>query len=117
MSNTTQDVLGHHLECFGKADLDGIMEDYTDDSIVFTPVGTVRGVDGIRGALGPLLEEFRKPGASFEMTLQDVQDDTAFIVWKAESADNVYEMGTDTFVVRDGKIARQTFAAVIKPKG
>jgi len=29
---------------------------------------------------------------------------------------NVYEVGTDTFVVRDGKIVAQSFAARITPK-
>jgi hypothetical protein len=48
---------------------------------------------------------------SFEMTTQSVEGDVAYIVWKAETADNVYEMGTDTFVVRSGKIVAQSFAA------
>jgi len=34
-----------------------------------------------------------------------------------ETADNVYEMGTDTFVVRDGKIVAQSLAGKITPKG
>jgi hypothetical protein len=29
----------------------------------------------------------------------------------------VYEMATDTFVVRDGKIVAQSFAGKITPKG
>ena len=31
-------------------------------------------------------------------------------------ADNVYEMATDTFVVRDGKIVAQSFTSKITPK-
>ena len=34
----------------------------------------------------------------------------------AETADNRYEIGTDTFVVKDGKIVTQTFAGKITPK-
>ena len=41
----------------------------------------------------------------------------AYILWTAETADNVYEMATDTFVVRDGKILAQSFAAKLTPKG
>ena len=37
--------------------------------------------------------------------------------WKAETADNSYEMGIDTFVIRDGKIAYQSFCGKIVPKG
>ena len=35
----------------------------------------------------------------------------------AETADNVYELATDTFVVRDGKIVTQTFVGKLVPKG
>jgi len=117
MSKTTEQVLGHHLECFGGGNLDGIMEDFTEDSVVLTPMGAAKGLDAIRGFFVPMFAEFAKPGASFEMLFQDVRDDVALIVWKAETADNVYELGTDTFFVRDGKIARQTFAGKIVPKG
>jgi hypothetical protein len=54
---------------------------------------------------------------SFEMLRQTVEGDYAYIVWTAETADNVYELATDTFVVRDGKIAAQSFAGKITPKG
>jgi hypothetical protein len=36
--------------------------------------------------------------------------------WTAETADNVYELATDTFVVKDGKIAAQSFASRVVPK-
>jgi hypothetical protein len=42
--------------------------------------------------------------------------DTAYIVWKAETAENRYEIGTDTFIVKNGKIVSQTFAGKISPK-
>jgi hypothetical protein len=34
-----------------------------------------------------------------------------------ETTDNVYEIATDTFVVRDGKIVAQSFAGKITLKG
>jgi hypothetical protein len=40
----------------------------------------------------------------------------AYILWTAESSENSYEFATDTFVVRNGKIVAQSFAARIKPK-
>ena len=114
--NTTADVLGHHLKAFGGGDLDGIMEDYTDESVVFTPNGPFKGTASIRDFFSGLFAEFAKPGASFEMLRQDVEADVAYIVWSAETADNVYELATDTFVMRDGRIAIQTFAGKITPK-
>jgi len=116
MAGTTQDVLTHHLTCFGKGDLDGIMADYTPASRLFTPNGVLRGTSPIRQLFVTMFSEFAKPGMSFEMLRQDVDGDTAYIVWKAETADNLHELGTDTFVVKDGKIVTQTFAAKSSPK-
>jgi hypothetical protein len=64
-----------------------------------------------------LIAEFGKPGAVFNMKQQFVEGDFAYILWTAETADNVYELATDTFVVRDGKIVAQSFTARVRPKG
>jgi hypothetical protein len=50
------------------------------------------------------------------MKLQSVEGDYAYLLWMAETADNVYELGTDTFVVSSGKIMLQSFAAKVTPK-
>ena len=113
---TTADVLGHHLQAFGAGSLEEIMKDYTAESKFVTPDGVIEGLDGIRTALAGLFAEFGKPGMRFEMLKTHVVGEVALIVWNAETADNVYELGTDTFVVRGGKIAYQTFAAKVAPK-
>jgi len=38
-------------------------------------------------------------------------------LWTAETADNSYDLATDTFVVQGGKILAQSFAAKIRSKG
>ena len=63
-----------------------------------------------------MLAEFGKPGATFSLKQQSVEGDFAYILWTAETADNVYELATDTFAVRDGKIVVQSFASKIVPK-
>jgi len=64
-----------------------------------------------------MIAEFGKPGTVFSMKQQFFEGDYAYILWTAETADNMYEIGTDTFVVRDGKIVAQSFAGKITPKG
>jgi ketosteroid isomerase-like protein len=113
---TTTDVLNHHLEAFGKGDLEGLLSDYTDTSIVFTPQGVLRGVREIRPVFAAFIEEFGKPGATFTMDRQAVEGEAAYLIWSAETADNVYAYATDTFIVRNGKIAIQSFAGKIEPK-
>src|SRR5262245_59118736 len=114
---STKDVLDHHLKCFGGGDLEGILSDYAPGAVIFTPEGPLKGVDAIRPLFKALFSEFGKPGATFSMKQQAVEGDYAYILWTAETADNVYEVGTDTFVVRDGKIVAQSFAGKITHKG
>ena len=63
-----------------------------------------------------LLDEFAKPGMTFSIDKRFVDGDTAFIACRAETADNVYELGTDTFTVREGNIVSQTYIAKKTPK-
>lgn len=113
---STHDILANHLKCFGEGDLDGILSDYTPNAILVTPDGPLKGVDEIRSLFVSMIEEFQKPGAAFRMKQRFVDGDVAYIVWTAETADNVYELATDTFVVRNGKITAQTFTGKTTPR-
>jgi ketosteroid isomerase-like protein len=113
---STKDVVDNHLKSFGEHDLKGILSDYGPGAVLFTPEGPLRGIDAIRPFFQTMLAEFGKPGAAFSLKQQFVEGDYAYILWTAETADNVYELGTDTFVVRDGKIVVQSFAGKITLK-
>jgi len=112
----TADVLEHHLTAFGEQDMAELLADYTDDSVLITNSGTYRGLDEIEGMMSELFAEFGEPGTDFALDEQVVEGEVAYLVWHAETPDNVYEFATDTFVVRDGVIEVQTFAATVEPK-
>ena len=114
---STKDVLDHHLKCFDEGDLEGILSDYAPSAVLFTADGPLRGVNAIRPLFQAMVAEFGKPGATFSMKQQFVDGVHAYILWSAETADNVYELGTDTFLVRDGKIVAQSFTGKVSPKG
>ena len=113
---STNDVIDRHLEFFGKGDLNGILSDYGAGAVLFTPDGPLRGADAIRPFFQAMIAEFAKPDSTFTMKQRFVEGDYAYILWTAETADNVYQLGTDTFVVQDGKIVTQSFAGEIRPK-
>jgi len=113
---STKDVLDNHLKCFGEGNLKGILSDYASGAVLFTPDGPLKGTDAIRPLFQAMIKEFGKPGAVFNMKQQFIEGDYAYILWTAETADNVYEMATDTFVVRGGKIVAQSFTGKITPK-
>jgi ketosteroid isomerase-like protein len=114
---STKDVLDHHLKAFDQGDLNGVLSDYAPGAVFFTKDGVRKGVDAIRPLFEALIAEFGNPGATFNMKQQLVEGDYAYISWTAKTADNVYELATDTFVVREGKIVAQSFTAKITAKG
>jgi ketosteroid isomerase-like protein len=115
-AKSTEAVLDHHLQAFGAGDLSGLLEDYTDESVIITPDGVLRGPAQITPLFQAFLAEFAKPGASFHLDRRVIEEETAYITWSAETADSVYQFATDTFWVHDGKILMQTFAAKVDPK-
>lgn len=112
----TTEVLDHHLKSFAELSVDGLLADYSPDAVLFVPTGPLRGAHAIRPLFESLVSEFAKPGSAFNLQQRHVDGHHAYIVWNAETADNSYEFATDTFVVRNGKIVAQSFAAKINPK-
>ena len=115
-ARTTQAVLDRHLGAFAAGDLEALLSDYTEASVLFTASAPLAGLGPIRGLMAGLFAEFAKPGARFDLHTLSVAGDVGFIVWSARTADNVYELATDTFVVRDGRIAFQSFVGKVVPR-
>ena len=115
ISRQTEATLAHHLEAFGKGDVDDVLSDYTEESKILTPDGTLEGTAAIRPFFEKLVGML-PPGSKFEMIKQIVDGETAYIVWTAESEKVRVVLGTDTFLFRDGKIMTQTFAVHTEAK-
>ena len=84
ITNTAQTVavLGHHMEAFAATDLDAIMSDFTEDSVLITADQTLKGLAEIRtffAAMFPgVTPEFL---AAFNMVKQEISGDVAYINW------------------------------------
>jgi len=112
---TTQAVLDHHLGAFGANDLNAIMEDYTDEATLITPDSTFHGKEQIRNFFEGLFPSFPSEGTAFIMDKAVVDNEVAYILWHATTPTIEVPLGTDTFIILDGKIKIQTFAGVINP--
>lgn len=109
--STTESVLGHHLQAIFARDLEGIMSDYVEESVLFTPTNTFKGLEGIRGFFTFALTIFTPEVlATMKLARQDIHDEYAYIFW---SAGTTVPLGSDTFVIRGGKIVIQSFAGQI----
>lgn len=102
---STEATLAHHLQAFAEG-IEAILSDYTEESIVFTPNGVIRGLDKLRTFFDGFIKN--SPPELFEAVKflrKDIEGEVAYTVWKAEP---YIKMATDTFVVREGKILVQT---------
>ncbi len=112
----TSDVLTHHLQAFAAGDVAEVLKDFGDDSVLLTPERVIKGREEIRAAFEDLFNGLFRPGTyQFEMVRMEVVDDVAFISWHSQNEGANVTLGSDTFVIRDGKIAVQTFVAKVEP--
>jgi ketosteroid isomerase-like protein len=116
VTDQTEKTLLNHLQAFADGDIDAVMSDYTEDSVLITPDGTLKGLGEIRPLFEKFLGEILPPGSAFEMLQQIIEGEVAYIFWSAESSNYKIPLGTDTLIVRDGKIAIQTFAGQMEAK-
>ncbi|MCV7410587.1 polyketide cyclase [Mycobacterium florentinum] len=115
MTRTPEEVFAHHGQALGAGDLDEIVADYADDSVLISPAGIARGKDSIRNVFAALLADL--PNADWDLKTQLFDGDVLFLEWAADSVLNRVDDGVDTFVFRDGMIRAQTVRYTPKPKG
>jgi hypothetical protein len=113
--SSTQEILNHHLACFAASDLEGTLADFGEDSVLLTPQGPLRGLPAIRTFFEAAFAEFAQPGTQLKLNQMVVEGECAYVAWEAETSANRYEAATDTFLIRDGRIALQAFGAKITP--
>ena len=91
------------------------MADYTEASILITPDKTYKGLAEIRENFVQAFALFPKDSATLILDKSIVQQDVGYIIWQATTPKFKLTYGTDTFIIQNGKIVRQTFAGVVAP--
>jgi hypothetical protein len=116
LTRETTEILDRQNLYFVKGDVDELIKDFSEQAMLFTPDGVLEGIDSIKKFYTDVTTNVLPPGSDFKISRQEVRGQTAYIVWSAESKNYRFPLGTDTFVMKDGKIIAQTFAAKIEPK-
>jgi ketosteroid isomerase-like protein len=113
-SPTTEAVVRHHLTAFlERQGLDAIVADYDDAAHFHTEAEVYVGKQEIHRFFEDFIEALPAGGIDrFELRSLHVERDLAYITWNVGSD---IPLGTDTFLVDDGKIVAQTFAMYRAP--
>jgi hypothetical protein len=113
---TTQSVLDHHMKSFQANDLEATLADYTEESVLITPDKTYKGLAEIRDNFIFAFSVLPKDSTILKMNKSVVVKDVAYVVWEADAPKLKFGYCTDTFIVQNGKIVRQTYAGMVTPK-
>lgn len=111
MELDTKAVVKRHIDALLSRDLDRILEDYAEDAFFLSNMapGAICGRTALRAFWTQALQIFTPAVLScLEFKQQQIEKDVAYLLW---SAGPVIPFGSDTFIVRDGKIAAQTGTA------
>ncbi len=112
----TRQVLQHHWDAFQANDLEETMLDYTEESVLITPDKTYRGLEEIRGNFIGAFAAFPRDSSTLTLNKSVVSGDVGYILWEASAPKFNLTYATDTFIIQNGKIVRQTYAGVAAPK-
>jgi len=105
----TEATLARHLQAFAISSVDGVMQDYTEESVLVIPDGPLHGLGEIRKFFTGFIETL--PAGflqEFKIHKLEIVGELGYLVWEASPW---VLLGTDTFLVRNGHIMMQTFAA------
>ena len=92
---------------FGEG-IDSVLSDYDQDSCIITQQATYRGLSEIRGFVTAFLTGLPNGfNEAFKVNKMEVVGEVAYITWESKPWS---PLGSDTFVIRDGKIRYQTLA-------
>ena len=106
----THAVLNHHLHSLGIGDVPAVMADYTEDSVLLSITGVIKGTEALDLFFREFLSSMPEFMVDFRILRQDIVGEIAYIVWESPK---YAPMGTDTFLIRDGKILTQTIASYL----
>lgn len=111
------EIINHHLTAFRAGDVDEVLADYAEGSLLLTSNGPIVGLEGLREFFTGLVTGMFQPG-TYEIAIDDleVEGSTALLVWHGTTQEANVPFAVDTFVVEGDKIALQTFAAKVEPK-
>ena len=110
----TETVVRSHLQAFlEQKGLPTILADYDEEACFLTEEKAYRGKSEIQGFFESFIAAL-PPRAMERFALRSlhIAGDVAYITW---SVGRALPLGTDTFVVRHGKIVSQTFAMHAAP--
>ncbi len=110
----TKEVLAHHWQAFIQNNMEEVMADYTQESVLITPDRTYKGLKEIQENFKNAYQTFPRERTTFGLNKSVIAGEVGYILWQAKTPTLDLTYASDTFIIRDGKIISQTYAGVAR---
>ncbi|MFD4205346.1 nuclear transport factor 2 family protein [Micromonospora tulbaghiae] len=97
-------VFARQVDCLARGDVEGVMDTYHPEAVVVRFQGVLRGHDEIRATFGG----YMGLGADTVKLLEYAESEDTIMVRSEMTVMGEAEVGFGTYVLRDGRIWRQT---------
>ena len=103
---TTEAVIQHHGQALTSGNLDEVLENYTEDSVLFTPTETYKGLERIKAAFVAIMKMLPSEAvANFKHIKQEIHGEYVYLLWTALPT---IPFAGDAFHIHNGKIMIQS---------
>ena len=97
-------IVMRHINSFLDNNLEALLSDYTNESVLITQAATYSGPKEISTFFVGLNVHFPLQKSNFVLDKVVANDDLVYIVWHANTPSLQVPIGSDTFIIKDGKI-------------
>ncbi len=113
----TERTLMRHLAAFASRNIDSILADYTEETMIVLPDQEIQGLDNVREFFTTLLNDYLPLGSTFELKKNFIHENVACLMWSGKSEKYNFPFATDTIVFKDDKIHIQTIGYILEETG
>lgn len=110
------EVHDHHHQAFLDKNVEELIKDYDEESILITPDGNLhKGVEEIRNTFEYAFQEIFPQEMDLQLIKKTSDKGIVFLLYSvsdAETGKTLWNFASDTFIIKDGKIKYQTVVAV-----
>ena len=127
-ADSPQAVLDHHVKAMTAGDLDAVMADYADDALLVAPHGIAPGQSNVSGNdvfsgkanirkfFAVLTDKDHNPSfKTMTSTFESRGNDVMLMKWMQNKGKPDQVSGTDTWIIRGGKVITQVVAVDAAP--
>jgi len=113
----SEHVVRQYLSAWNARDVEGLLKTLAPDAVVIIPSqAPIVGHEHIRPLLKHFVDEFSQKGSTFRFEDLQAQGQVVSFRWSGDTPTTTYLYGSNTYVIRNGRIAYLTVALQAIPK-